>query len=96
MVDVKPGLVSTKFAQVPGKVEVSVMRDGKKTVDYIAPEWITDKPYRTDRLIYSFSNEFARYHYSIFGNFPPLYSREYDLEQKETKFEIPSDKDLIK
>ncbi|MBN1599632.1 MAG: hypothetical protein JW894_15160 [Bacteroidales bacterium] len=86
--DVKSGIVSTRFDQKPGKVHVTVKHNDVTTVDFVAPEWITDKPYRTDRLIYSFSSEFSRYHYSIFGNLPPVYSREYDLEKNEIKLDL--------
>lgn len=88
-VDVNPGVVSTRFEHKPGKVEVSLSSNGIQTINFIAPEWITDKPYRTDRMIYSYCSEFARYHYSIFGSFPPLYSREYDKEMKEIPFVVP-------
>lgn len=88
-VTVKPGLISTKFEQRPGKVELTISRKGKTTVDFFTPEWITDKPYRTDRLIYSFCSEFARMHYSIFGDFPPVYSREYDKDLKEIILDFP-------
>jgi hypothetical protein len=81
------GIVSTRFEQKPGKVHVTVEREGLHTIDFVAPEWITEKPYRTDRLIYSFSSEFYRYHKAIFGDLPPIYSREYDLEMKEIREE---------
>lgn len=77
---VDAGLVSTKFNHKPGSVNVIVSRDKEKIIDFNTPEWITDKPYRTDRLIYSFSSEFDQYHYSIFGDKPPLYSKEYNQD----------------
>jgi len=74
---VESGLVSSTFPQVPGPVQVSVKRDAKPVLDFEAPEWITDHPYRTDRMIYSFSSEFMKFHKSIFGDYPPEYSTEY-------------------
>ncbi len=79
--NVQAGLVSTKFDYHPGPVDVSVERNGTKTVSFETPEWITDKPYRTDRLIYTFSSEFNEFHKAIFGNKPPLYSTEYNMKK---------------
>ncbi len=84
-VDADTGISSHKFEQKAGRVDVSVSRNGKKSIDFFAPEWITDKPYRTDRMIYSFSSEFARFHHDIFGDLPPVYSREYDKDSLEIK-----------
>ncbi|MBI3882936.1 MAG: hypothetical protein HY305_01615 [Sphingobacteriales bacterium] len=80
IVDVPAGLTSTKFKSQPGAVNVSVMRDGKETATFKTPEWITDKPLRTDLLTYSFSSEFPRYFKDIFGNIPPIYSTQYNKE----------------
>jgi hypothetical protein len=80
---VRKGLSSVKFDQNPGSVNVSVIRDGDKMIDYTCPEWITDKPYRTDRMIYCFSSEFENYHHAIFGDRPPLFSTEYNPDKKE-------------
>jgi hypothetical protein len=76
-VSVKPGIVSTKFNQVPGRVSVAVARRGEKVIDFTTPEGITDKPYRTDRIIYCFSSEFQNFHKAIFGDLPPEFSTEY-------------------
>ncbi|MDA3892786.1 MAG: endo-1,3-alpha-glucanase family glycosylhydrolase [Salinivirgaceae bacterium] len=71
------GLMSSKFDHNPGPVKVTIKRGKTNSVEFTTPEWITDKPYRTDRLIYSFSSEFNYYHEAIFGNYPPLFSEEY-------------------
>jgi hypothetical protein len=84
-VKVKSGIVSNKFDQVQGNVDVAVSRNGQTLIDYTTPEGITDKPHRTDRLIYCFSNEFYNFHKAIFGNLPPLYSTEYSRENKDLK-----------
>ncbi len=86
-IDVTSGISSHKFEQKAGRVDVSVSHNGKKSVDFFAPEWITGKPYRTDRIIYSFSSEFARFHHDIFGDLPPVYSREYDKDSTEIKLD---------
>jgi hypothetical protein len=77
-VAVEPGLRSSKFPSVPGPVSVTVLRDDKPVANFITPEWITDTPYRTDRLTYVFSTEDAAYHQYLFNNMPPVYSEEYN------------------
>jgi Glycosyl hydrolase family 71 len=76
-VSVKPGIISTKFILAPGRVSVAVVRKREKVIDFITPEGITGKPYRTDRLIYCFSSEFYNFHKAIFGDLPPEFSTEY-------------------
>ena len=79
---VNSGLVSTKFDHKPGAVNVIVNRNNEKSIDFTTPEWITDTPYRTDRLIYCFSSEFSQFHKAIFGDLPPLLSTEYNKEKE--------------
>lgn len=80
------GLVSHKFGQKAGKVDLKVIRDDQIILDFFGPEWITDKPYRTDRMIYSFSSEFGKFHRDIFGDKPAIFSREYDQDSLEIKY----------
>ena len=75
----------TKYNYEPGSVKVLVSRAGEKTIDFFTPEWITDQPYRTDRLIYCFSSEFYNFQKDIFGTLPPVYSTEYALDQHDAK-----------
>ena len=82
------GLSSHKFEQEVGRVDVSLARNGEKIIDFFAPEWITDNPYRTDRIIYSISSEFARFHRDIFGDLPPAYSREYNRDSTEIRLDM--------
>lgn len=77
-VAVQPGLQSTRFPASPGEVKVSLKRNGITIVQFACPEWITDKPYRTDRLTYSFSNQFPAFHKAVFGDYPVIYSAEYN------------------
>jgi hypothetical protein len=74
---VKSGIVSTRFATTVGNVNVNLSRNKQTIIDFKTPEGITDKPYRTDRLIYSFSSECLNFYKSIFGNLPVQYSSEY-------------------
>ncbi|MGH7238122.1 MAG: endo-1,3-alpha-glucanase family glycosylhydrolase, partial [Candidatus Saccharimonadales bacterium] len=75
---VAAGFVSTKFPMQPGPVKVSVIRDNKVAIHFITPEGITDKPYRSDRLTYTFSSEFADFYGNMFDGFKPEYSHEYN------------------
>tara|TARA_B100000809_G_scaffold266423_1_gene329081 strand:- start:4517 stop:6187 length:1671 start_codon:yes stop_codon:yes gene_type:complete len=50
-----------------GKVSVSVKRRGEEILSVDPSEWITDAPFRTDRLTYSYSSEFDTYFKEVFG-----------------------------
>lgn len=76
------GITSNHFTHNPGSVDVSVSRNGIETLRFECPEWITGKPYRTDRLTYTFSSEFEHFHQYIFGDYPALYSTEYRPKDK--------------
>jgi hypothetical protein len=78
--NVGTGLVSSKFRMQPGPVIVSVTRNNKTTIQFTTPEAITDKPYRADRLTYTFSSEFDNFYKDIFNGFKPKYSYEYNPE----------------
>lgn len=78
--DVQAGLQSTRFAATPGPVEVILERESRIVEQLTCPEWITDKPYRTDRLTYSFSNQLEANYKEIFGIMPSLYSKEYNAD----------------
>ncbi len=85
-IEASAGLRSYKFEQKAGRVDVKVTRNQETILDFFGPEWITDKPYRTDRMIYSFSSEFGIFHRDIFGDKPAVFSREYDLDSLEIKY----------
>jgi hypothetical protein len=76
------GLSVTKFAMQNGPVTVGVERNNKMGVHFTTPEGITDKPYRSDRITYTFSTEFDNFYKDLFPGFKPIYSREYNLESK--------------
>jgi hypothetical protein len=77
-VHVDAGFISTKFKMSVGPVHVSVIRDGVITVNFITPEGITDHPYRTDRITYTYSSEFNRFYNNLYEGFTPGYSHEYN------------------
>lgn len=65
--EVPAGLTVTRFEMAPGPVIVEVTRGGQAVTGLTTPEWITFKPFRTDRLTYSFSSEFERLYEKIYG-----------------------------
>lgn len=75
---VASGLQSTRFASVPGPVAITFFRNDQPVQKLSCPEWITDKPYRTDRLTYSFSNQSKATMQKIFGNIELPLSQEYN------------------
>jgi len=79
-VNVPAGLTSTKFRSQPGAVSVAVLRNGVVTKSFVTPEWITDKPYRTDKLTYTFDTEYMNFNHDIFGDKPILYSTQYNKD----------------
>lgn len=76
---INQGLQVSRFAAKPGPVNVTYTRTGKETIKLNCPEWITDKPYRTDRLTYTFSNKTLSTFKEIFGDMVPILSQEYNL-----------------
>ncbi len=77
-VNVPAGLASTRFRSQPGAVKVAIQRNGIVTKSFTTPEWITDKPLRTDRITYSFDTEFDNFNKDIFGDRQPLFSTQYN------------------
>lgn len=75
---VKQGLSVTKFPMRVGPVSVELKRGEQTTVRFNTPEGITTKPYRSDRLSYSFSSEFERFYQDLYPGFKPIYSTEYN------------------
>ena len=51
------GLYHRQFPLAPGTVEVHVLRNGKVCTTLLAPEEITDKPFRWDVSMYAYSTE---------------------------------------
>jgi hypothetical protein len=56
-----------------GKVELTILRDNKPVIQLAGTEWITDKPFRTDRLTYCLSSLCDDYYSDIFGKDAPRY-----------------------
>jgi len=74
---VPAGLAVREFGRQSGPVSVAVLRGGKTTVQFRTPEGLTDRPYRADRITYTFSSEFSAFYKDLFPGFTPGYSREY-------------------
>ncbi|MCH2207845.1 MAG: hypothetical protein MK132_18475 [Lentisphaerales bacterium] len=64
----EPGLSVFRVPSKPGKVSVKVVRESSDVLSVNPPEWITDKPYRTDRFTYMYSSRFDEYFEDIFGD----------------------------
>ena len=76
-----------KVARVPirtGAVELGVKRGGKTVLSVVGDEWITDKPYRTDRLTYGKSSRFGFYFERLYGGVEPPVSNEYNQDTRNT------------
>jgi hypothetical protein len=78
LLPVPAGYAVSRIPQHQGAVTVAILRNGTAVKKFTAPEWITDKPYRADRLTYSWSTETESYYKSVFGNEMPVYSTEYN------------------
>jgi len=59
---------------------VALIRNGKTADSLHCPEWITSKPYRTDRLTYSFSNQSKNTLLQLFGDSSLPRSTEYNAK----------------
>lgn len=57
VLDAPAGLSSVQVPMKIGEVHVDIRRGGAVVKTLRPPEWITDKPYRTDRLIVGYSTE---------------------------------------
>ncbi|MBI4978940.1 MAG: hypothetical protein HZC28_15790 [Spirochaetes bacterium] len=75
--DAPAGFSSVQIPMETGPVNVEIKRGGKTVVEMRPPEWITDKPYRTDRFTYGFSSRCNDMYKELFGELPPFVSDEY-------------------
>jgi hypothetical protein len=67
-----------KVPMKPGKVELKIDRGTESVIRLTGTEWITGKPFRTDRLTYCLSSECNNYYSEIFGsNAPRYYLQQY-------------------
>lgn len=78
--EVEAGLRSTRFPAKTGAVNIVLERNNTVLETLNCPEWVTDKPYRTDRLTYSISNQCKTFYQTLFGNFPAAVSNEYNQD----------------
>ncbi|MET0393165.1 MAG: endo-1,3-alpha-glucanase family glycosylhydrolase [Chitinophagaceae bacterium] len=72
------GLQLSRFPAAPGAVTVVLTRNNTVVETMVCPEWITGKPYRTDRLTYTFSNRSSLYYQQLFGDRAVIFSTEYN------------------
>jgi len=66
-VKVTAGMNVTRFKQQQGAVHIIVQRNNNNIIEYTTPEEITDTPFRTDRLTYTYSNETVDLFKELFG-----------------------------
>jgi hypothetical protein len=78
---VAPGFQVKRVPIRPGSVALRVTRDGNTVLAVTGDEWITDTPYRTDRLTYGKSTLFDLYFKTLYGDAEPPVSEEYRRDQ---------------
>ncbi len=81
-VTVAAGLVETRVPMEPGPVRVRVTRGAEVVAAFTTPEWITRKPYRTDRLTFSYSSEHDSVYRELYGDAPVHVSMEYAEDER--------------
>lgn len=62
-----------KVPMTPGRVETEIRRGSVSVIKLAGTEWITDKPFRTDRLTYCISSLCDDYYSELFGKDAPRY-----------------------
>ncbi|MDR0335705.1 MAG: hypothetical protein LBI18_01300 [Planctomycetaceae bacterium] len=62
-----------KVPMQSGKVELRIDRKNETVIRLTGTEWITEQPFRTDRLTYCCSSECDQYYSEIFGKNAPRY-----------------------
>lgn len=77
-VRVNTGLQLSRFPAAPGSVSIVLARNNTAIEKLVCPEWITGKPYRTDRLTYTFSNRSLFYYQQLFDGREVMLSTEYN------------------
>jgi len=50
---------------------------------FTTPEWITEQPFRTDRLTYSYSSEHERLSHELFGEDVPRHSSQQYVQDDD-------------
>lgn len=75
--DVQAGMDVLDLPLTPGPVEVEIRRDGQSVLEVVPPEWVTDDPYRTDRMTYTWSSDHEDILKRIYGDYPTATLSEY-------------------
>jgi hypothetical protein len=86
--EVGPGLQSTRFPARAGAVTITLKRNNTVIERFTCPEWITSRPYRTDRLTYSFGNQSNEFYKHIFPGYPVISSGEYNQDAADNKVSL--------
>jgi hypothetical protein len=69
-IQVPAGFAVSRVVQQTGAVKVAIVRNGITIKKFVTSEQITNKPYRADRLTFSWSTETDNYRRSILGEQP--------------------------
>ena len=74
--NVTAGISSFDFPLTAGEITAEIKRAGATIMKITPPEWVTDAPYRTDRITYTWSYDHETIRSQIFGDYPthPLLS----------------------
>jgi hypothetical protein len=80
--NVAAGLVSTRIPMTAGKVSVQLKRHNESLINFISPEWITEHPYRTDRMLYVWESNHSDWWKKIYGDQPEIHFSEYSPDEK--------------
>jgi len=79
------GLQVKRIPIRPGRVVLSVKRGGKMVLSVAGDEWITDNPWRTDRLTYGKSTCFDYYCKTRNGNIRPPAPRDFCCRKRKNR-----------
>jgi hypothetical protein len=80
--EAEKGLRSTSIPTEVGPVKVEIRRGKKLLLKIRPPEWITDHPYRTDRITFIYSSDTPHRYREIFGKAKIPVSDEYAKDKK--------------
>ena len=72
-----------KVPLAKGRVKLEIKRNNEPVITLAGTEWITDKPFRTDRLTYYLSSECDNYYAELFGKDAPRYFLQQYVEDAD-------------
>ena len=77
------GIEVFKAPLAKGRVELEVKCGAETVINLAGTEWITEKPFRTDRLTYCISSECDNYYSELFGKDAPRYFLQQYVEDAD-------------